>query len=99
NAILRSSLNPNALALPLITAFLGFTIATLSLWSLSSLLFTEILLILARRGTHVQRLLELAVNTSSPLVRSLLKKRVATLAVSASLVVTATSAFAPAPAT
>ncbi|MDP9834822.1 LysM peptidoglycan-binding domain-containing protein [Gleimia europaea] len=99
NAILHSSLNPNALALPLITAFLGFTIATLSLWSLTSLLVTEILLILARRGTPVQRLLELAVNTSSPLVRSLLKKRVATLAVSASFVVSVTSAFAPAPAT
>lgn len=99
NAILHSSLNPNALALPLITAFLGFTIAALSLWSLTSLLVTEILLILARRGTPVQRLLELAVNTSSPLVRSLLKKRVATLAVSASFVVSVTSAFAPAPAT
>lgn len=99
NAILHSSLNPNALALPLITAFLGFAIAVLSLWSLTSLLLTEILLILARRGTPVQRLLELAVNTASPLVRSVLKKRVATLAVSASLVVSATSAFAPAPTT
>ena len=99
NAILHSSLNPNALALPLITAFLGFAIATLSLWSLTSLLVTEILLILGRRGTPVQRLLELAVTTSSPLVRSLLKKRVATLAVSASFVVSITSAFAPAPAT
>ncbi|WP_297555230.1 LysM peptidoglycan-binding domain-containing protein [uncultured Actinomyces sp.] len=99
NALLYSSLSPNTLALPLFTAVAGFTVAALSLWSLASLLLAETLLALAKRGTPVNRLLELVVNTSSPLVRSLLKKRVATLALSASLIVTTTAAFAPAPAT
>ncbi|MDO5034485.1 MAG: LysM domain-containing protein [Actinomycetaceae bacterium] len=92
--ILSSSISANASALPLTVALVSLVIAALSIWSLASLIVAETALFLASRGAEVGSLLRGAVKFSSPLVRPLLKKRIATVALTASIMASGSAAFA-----
>lgn len=89
-----SAVNANASALPLATAAFGLIIAAISAWSLLSILITEAVLLASSKRASGVRIAKSLLRFSSPLVRPLLRKRIATLALSATIVAGGPAAFA-----
>lgn len=97
-ALLKSSMSIDSPVISVTVAILSLVVALISVWSIGSLLVAEIALRVARRRETPIEVTSTALKFVSPLTKPLVRKRLASLALTTAIVGTGVPAFA-APAT